>query len=158
MGKNKQVIDRGDLVKCMITGLEGIVTLHETNLQGQARFDVQPGLGKDGKIRQGYMIDGDSLAVVEKNKTKALAPEPFNNCSLGDEVEDTVTGFRGVAVTEGLSINGCTRFFIQPKVDEKNKLPEGKGFDVGRLKRVKAAAAKEGQRRTGGPMTKSGAW
>ena len=70
---------------------------------------------------------------------------------LGDEVKDTVIGFRGIAVARYDFINGCTRVGVQPKVGKDGKLPDAATFDEPQLEVVKRAAVKLGPKDTGGP-------
>lgn len=72
---------------------------------------------------------------------------------LGDKVEDTVSGFTGIAFGTTLFLHGCTRVGVQPPVDKDGKLPDEKWFDEPQLKKVKAAVVKTGGRNKGGPMT-----
>jgi hypothetical protein len=55
---------------------------------------------------------------------------------LGDEVIDTVSGFKGVAVSSHNYLNGCTRITIQPKIGNDGKLPETQTFDEPQLKTI----------------------
>lgn len=71
---------------------------------------------------------------------------------LGDKVEDTVSGFTGIAFGTTLFLHGCTRVGVQPPVDKEGKLPEASWFDEPQLKNVKSAVVKPGSRETGGPM------
>jgi hypothetical protein len=69
---------------------------------------------------------------------------------LGSEVEDSISGFKGISVAKHLYINGCTRITVQPKVDKDGKLPETQTFDEPQLietsdKRI------TGKNNTGGP-------
>lgn len=73
------------------------------------------------------------------------------NVQLGDEVEDKVSGFKGVAVSAHLYLNGCTRITVQPKIDNDGKLPAHETFDEPQLKVVNPAVAEEGDHVTGGP-------
>ena len=56
---------------------------------------------------------------------------------LGDEVKDTVTGFKGIAVARHNYLQGCDRISVQPKIDKENKLPEDKSFDEPQLTIIK---------------------
>lgn len=154
----EQTVERGDEVVCEVTGFQGIVTGHSLFLQGVDRYTVTPPLDKDGKPRDAYEIDVTNLKVVTKRKVQPHPQVKVNDLNLGDEVEDTVTGFKGIITCESLALNGCTRVLVQPKVDEKGKLRDGKGFDIGRLKAIKKEAVKEGQRSTGAPMERAGQW
>jgi len=71
---------------------------------------------------------------------------------LGDEVKDTVSGFRGIAVARYEFLHGCTRFCVQPPVNKEKKLADTAVFDEPQLEVVKAAKVKTGSRDTGGPM------
>ena len=69
---------------------------------------------------------------------------------MGDHVEDKVSGFKGIIVSEHNYLNGCTRCTVQPKVDKNGKLPECQTFDKPQLKKIKKAI-KQGDTNTGGP-------
>ena len=57
---------------------------------------------------------------------------------LGDEVEDRVSGFKGIAVARTRWISGCDRISIQPKgVDKDGKTFESQSFDEPMLKIIK---------------------
>lgn len=49
--------------------------------------------------------------------------------NLGDEVKDTVSGFKGIAVARYSYLQGCTRVCVQPPIDKDGKLPETAVFD-----------------------------
>lgn len=71
--------------------------------------------------------------------------------NLGDEVQDTVTGFKGIIVAKTDFIHGCTRVSVQPKVGKDGKIPEAQAFDAPALKVLKAAVVKRSHNNTGGP-------
>ena len=56
---------------------------------------------------------------------------------LGDEVEDTITGFRGIVVSKFSYLAGVNRIYVQPRVDVSYILPEGQVFDESCLKVMK---------------------
>lgn len=80
-----------------------------------------------------------------------INPNP-NNVGLGDEVEDLVSGFKGVVVCLSQWINGCVRVVVQPKVDEKGAMLEAQHFDAPTLKVLKRKKVDmpEETRKTGG--------
>lgn len=53
---------------------------------------------------------------------------------LGKEVEDKITGFKGIATSKHIYLTGCNQFGVQPKIDKDGKVPDIKYFDEGRLK------------------------
>ena len=75
--------------------------------------------------------------------------------NLGDEVIDTVSGFKGVVTSKTEFLNGCFRYGVQPRVDKEGKLPEAFNFDEPQLELVKAKKVKEGPKNTGGPVLRS---
>lgn len=70
---------------------------------------------------------------------------------LGDQVIDTVSGFKGVAVAEHNYLHGCCRMTVQPPVNEKGELPEDRTFDLPQLEIVEENVAEIGDRTVGGP-------
>jgi len=70
---------------------------------------------------------------------------------LGDQVTDTVSGFKGVAVGFHEFLQGCRRITVQPKVGKDGVLPDDKCFDEPQLKVNKAKKVATGKRKTGGP-------
>jgi hypothetical protein len=72
--------------------------------------------------------------------------------NLGDEVKDTVSGFKGIVIGKTEFLNGCSRVGIQPKVGKDGKLPENHWFDEPQIEVIKAKSVKCGPRMTGGPM------
>lgn len=72
--------------------------------------------------------------------------------NLGDEVQDSVTGFKGIAIARTTWLTGCDRYIVQPKgVDKAGKIYENNTFDEDSLIVLKKKKVKEGQRKTGGP-------
>ena len=55
--------------------------------------------------------------------------------TLGDEVEDSVTGFRGTAIAVTEYFQGERRVGIQPRAVEYGKYPEAQWFDAGRVRK-----------------------
>lgn len=70
---------------------------------------------------------------------------------LGDLVLDSVSGFKGIAVSEHMYLNGCSRFSVQPHVDKDGKLPDTETFDEPQLEVVEKNVNLPGNRETGGP-------
>lgn len=71
---------------------------------------------------------------------------------LGDEVIDSVTGFKGIAIGETTWLYGCKRVIVQPKgLDKDGKIFDTQSFDEPQLILVKQKKVKEGSHFTGGP-------
>jgi len=59
--------------------------------------------------------------------------------NLGDEVKDTISGFKGIAISRHSYLQGCDRISIQPTIDKDGKLPEQQSFDEPQLEVIKKA-------------------
>ncbi len=76
--------------------------------------------------------------------------------TLGVEVKDRISGFRGVAVSKHTHLQGCDRFGVQPPVNKDGELPDAQVFDEPDLEVVgdgvtKALKPEPVRRQTGGP-------
>ena len=56
---------------------------------------------------------------------------------LGETLQDTITGFTGVAVADVSYINGCRQFGLAPRIGPDGKASTTEYFDHQRLARVK---------------------
>lgn len=59
----------GKEVKAKVTGLTGIITSRSQCLYGCNRYYVQPPVGKDKKVPDGWWVDEDDITVVGKGVT-----------------------------------------------------------------------------------------
>lgn len=72
--------------------------------------------------------------------------------NLGDEVKDTITGFKGIVVARTEWLNGCARVTVQPQKLKSDGTPvESQTFDEFQLVVLKSAKMAVGRRDTGGP-------
>lgn len=64
----------GDRVKDRVSGFVGIVTTRTEHLNGCRQYGINPPIGKDGKMLEGYNIDGEQLDLIDKglNKSKPI--------------------------------------------------------------------------------------
>ncbi len=72
--------------------------------------------------------------------------------NLGDEVRDSVSGFKGIAVSKHVYLHGCTRITVCPKVGKDGSFKDERAFDEPQLILIKPKVNKEGRHTTGGPM------
>ena len=77
----------------------------------------------------------------------------MKNIELGDTVQCTVTGFKGVAVMKTEFLNGCIQYSVAPKVGKDNKIIEDVSIDEGSLKVIKKKTKPRQRSSTGGPNT-----
>jgi hypothetical protein len=52
---------------------------------------------------------------------------------LGSEVKSNINGFKGIVSARSEHLNGCNRYWIQPKVGKDGKAPDGAWYDEGEL-------------------------
>lgn len=58
---------------------------------------------------------------------------------LGSEVEDLVTGLKGMAISRATHLNGCDRYLVQARINQKDgKFPDAYWIDVQALKFLKS--------------------
>ena len=71
---------------------------------------------------------------------------------LGDEVKDTITGFKGIAIAITHWIAGCDRINIQPKgMNKDGQTFDVQSFDEPLVEIIKKKKVKEASHSTGGP-------
>ena len=64
--------------------------------------------------------------------------------TLGSEVEDITTGFKGIVTNRTEYMNGCIQYYVEPPVDKKTgELAKGWHIDVQCLKVLSAGVSKE---------------
>lgn len=69
---------------------------------------------------------------------------------LGDEVQDLVSGFKGVAVGRTQWLYGCERIIVTPRMGKDGKVGENMSFDEPQLKLLKAKTIKTKVEKKGG--------
>jgi len=60
--------------------------------------------------------------------------------NLGDEVEDIITRFRGIAYGVVTYMYGCRRVIVQPRTGKDGKYPEMQWIDEPQVKIIKTQA------------------
>lgn len=73
---------------------------------------------------------------------------------LGLEVEDIISGVKGIINARSQWINGCIRYSLQPKASktDPSKMPEGYWLDEEQIKVLNKHVVMK-KRNTGGPTT-----
>lgn len=69
---------------------------------------------------------------------------------LGDEVIDTVSGFKGIAFSRTEYLHGCSRITIAPKVKKDGTVPDSLSVDEPQLRVLKKKSVAKGSNETGG--------
>ena len=143
MNMSEQIVELGDHVKDMVTGFEGIVVVRTILGGSEDRFEVKPP-AKDGEMKDGKGFDRSQLEVIEKQKIKFDETKIKDfGVKIGDEVEDTPSGFKGIAVAQHIFLNGCMHISIQPPFKKKEQeLPDNHSFESYRIKILKEGKVK----------------
>ena len=74
------------------------------------------------------------------------------NIQLGDEVQDIISGFTGIAMAKTDYMWGCTRFAVQPQEIKENKLGDPIWFDEPQLIVITKQKVKNPKSQYIGPM------
>jgi hypothetical protein len=74
--------------------------------------------------------------------------DPFMGLNLGDEAQDTLTGFQGIIVATNRNISGCDQIALQPTMAD-GKFEDSRWFDIERMALVEANKVEFTKRRTG---------
>lgn len=127
----------GTIVTDGVTGLKGMLTHLQTEMNGDEFYAFQP-KGLDKKT----LLPLDSIWLVENRIEGGQDVEmPIHIVEqiddiLGTEVEDKASGFGGTAICSTYHLNGCLHFDIQPKGTnpETGKIIDRVNFDVRRLR------------------------
>lgn len=130
----------GDLVRDKITGFEGIATGYTDFFYGCRRIMVQPRvLKKDGDTAKSHSFDEPQLEILDRGLIQARPSFSDNPVEMGDEVEDLVTGFKGIVVVIATFAFSCRRIGVQPQKLKKDGdgIAEDQFFDEGGLKITK---------------------
>jgi hypothetical protein len=155
------LITIGCIAVDLASGFEGIAVSRSELFNGNVQFAIQPQCQKDSStLPDPFAFDAISLVYKNKGISEMAVRPQFTDINVGDEVEDIVTGVRGITTTKTTFLNGCVYFEVTaPK--EKAKKNE---FDVlhltcARLKKVGKTSLKPitaaGEKPTGGPTTRA---
>lgn len=117
----------GQRVRCRVTGFTGIVDGIIYCLNVAKRASVQPEVGADGKMPEGYYIDVCNL--IETAERKFEAEEVTPKFELGSKVRCKITEVEGVVTEQKVMVNGCVGYGVLRKfsdslnMDIKNMRP-----------------------------------
>lgn len=48
---------------------------------------------------------------------------------LGSKAQSKITGFKGIITSRSEHVNGCNRYWLEPRVDKKGNAQQGYWFD-----------------------------
>lgn len=151
----------GDVVRCRITGYQGVVLARTDWMNNCPRLTVQAREVKDGKPVDACAFDEPDLDFVEASSLEIIPPaRPKRPLELGDTAKDRVTGLEGIVVAITTWLNGCSRVNIKPRTLDKEGRPvESSTFDEKDVLLLVAANPKPPKvTRTGGPRQDPQRW
>ncbi len=119
--KSLDDIKLGMKVRDPVSGLIGIATFKSEQISGTVQYAVTP-QGDGDKVHDGNFIDDFMLEHVDDGvSARTPAADPNAKFVLGAELEDTITGFKGIATDRTTYINGCVHYTLTPQA-RKNSL------------------------------------
>ncbi len=147
-------IQLGNHVRDRVSGFEGFVTSRHDFLHGSVQFGVTGPTTERHPEGVTVCIDEATLEKTDKPGTEDTVKQADTpSVSFGDEVEDTVSGYRGVVNRLGVYLNGCVLVSIQARADKDMKVPDRCWVDHKQVKVIKPKKVDVPQKRTGGPSS-----
>jgi hypothetical protein len=143
-----------------ISGLIGILDAAALKKSGSRQYSIQP-KSLLGEIKpDGWFVDEDQLTLLDEEFAKEGTQEVNFEYSLGDKVQDKVSGIKGTIMYTLYWINGCKHYSIQPRAKKNaSKRPESIVIDEGDLKLIAAGTKIKDEHpkisTPGGPSVKS---
>jgi hypothetical protein len=120
----------GRIATDTVNGLKGVVIAKAEFLYSPMRIEVMPTKLDKGKSMKGVWLD-EARTKIGAVKIKVKSPTP--TVKLGEEVVDSLTGFKGVATGRYTFLNGCMQIEVSPKELKDGKPIEPSAFDEQRL-------------------------
>lgn len=128
------MIEVGTPVKHRMSGVSGFVDSRVEYLPGYVWLGVQPKAKADA-VEQPRLLWADecewairkSVASLERPPKPSV---PATRWELGEELEDLVTGYRGIAWARKEDFNHCVIYTLQGKGSQPDKLVPSDGYQV----------------------------
>lgn len=153
-------IPLGSRVRCVLSGLTGIAATETLQINGNIRYDVQP-KSEDGKsMPEAWVIDVQSLEVVDAGISERATAPRAHTFNTGDKVIDQITGHEGIVTELVTFLNGCVFANVVPRKSGNALLtdaaPAGSMLPVERLKYIgKGLTIPATDKPTGGPSARA---
>lgn len=151
----------GCIATDLASGLEGTLTSRVEMFNGSVQYGMQPKAAKGASaMPEPYSIDSAQLKYKAKGISDKAGTPQRSDIQIGDEVEDIVSGHKGVVLTKTLFLNGCVYFEVIKKENEAKKIESTSMFlSSTRLKKITSSAVKplttKGEKPVGGPTTRA---
>lgn len=132
----------GARLKDRITGIEGVATNYYFHLSGCQYIEIEPD-AKDGARSAEIYLPEERYEQAASGSTFADTKVPeIDTChvKLGDEVKDSLTGFKGHAMMIQIPLFGVGRVAIEPSLDKEGKRQDATFFDEQLVEVIKKKA------------------
>lgn len=142
------------------SNVEGTVVSKNETFNGNTQYAIQPKAGKDNKLPDAWNFDAALVKYKSKGISDQATPPQATDIQVGDEVEDIISGHKGIASSKTTFLNGCIFFNVESKGNALKKIDANVMFlSCVRLKKVSKATLKplvpKGEKPTGGPATRA---
>lgn len=160
---NHQNIPLGSKVRDTVTGIIGIAIQHVEIFGGTLQVAVQPASTDTREVPEAFNVDIQQVEIVESSLAARASPPQDCEIELGNQVEDVVSGFIGIATSRVTFINGCVWFNIESPPTKGDKPEDRHRFLASARLKVKGVgvavkatrASKASQKPPGGPTTRA---
>ena len=142
------------------SGVEGTVVSMNQTFNGNTQYAIQPKAGKDNKLPDAWNFDAALVKYKAEGVSAQATPPQATDINVGDEVEDIISGHKGIATTKTTFLNGCVYFDVVKRSNEAKKIESTAMFlSCTRLKKTAtktlAPIVPKGEKTTGGPSTRA---
>ncbi len=148
----KGTVKPGDLVRCKVTKIEGIVVVRHDYLYGVSRIGIQPEGSHEGKMHETLHVDLPQAELLEKKTVSRDGMIAKSKIRLGDKCRDIISGFEGICTGTAEWLYACTKVMLTPqKIEKKTYKPsDAEWFDEPQTRVVVTKVIKEDTKTTGG--------
>ena len=153
------MIELGQKVKDVVTGVEGIVVVISDHWHGAVRIEMQPPKKKDGTVPEIHVCDSAQIKVIDKKPIIKGITHPPARFQFGQKAKDPISGYEGTVNGRALFLNGCVRVALQ--ANQRDYIKGAARFDAGTWFpeevivptgwTIKPPKTEEPAKRTGGP-------
>jgi hypothetical protein len=153
----EKAIALGNKVKDRVSGFTGIATSKHTEFSGMVQYGIQPAVEAKKLTEHPDAMSFDAVQVQYVGEGLAAIAKPTNVTlpfELGEEVEDRLTGIKGIAKRRNDWMNGCVSISIQQKGEPGKEPPKSHQANYTVVRRVgpgiREETPKHAARRPGG--------
>ena len=95
------------------SGVEGTVISRMETFNGNTQYAIQPKTGKENKLPEAWNFDAALVKYKGVGISAQATPAQATDIQVGDEVEDIISGHKGICASKTTFINGCVYFDVQ---------------------------------------------